>query len=86
MISNIHFDTEQIRDQDRHWIHPWENFKTAKSVTRTIKANLYYTGLTDTAQVRQEEGPTKSHTLARDYSVKIEVEMKPESFTWFLIE
>ncbi len=38
MLSNRHFDTEQFRAQDRHWFHPWENFKTAGTVARTIIA------------------------------------------------
>ncbi len=57
MSSNLHFDTEQIREQDRHWIHPWENFKTAKWATRTIIARAEGIYLTDTDGNRLIDGP-----------------------------
>ena len=46
--SNLPFDTDQVREQDRHWIHPWENFKTAGAVQRTIIAHSEGIYLTDT--------------------------------------
>ncbi len=55
-------------------------------VTRTLKPNLYYTGLSDTAQIRQEEGRAKNHSLDRDYTVSIQVELPAQSHTWFVIE
>ena len=57
MLSNVQFDTEEIRNQDRHWIHPWENFKTSKSVTRTIIASSEGIYLTDTDGNRLIDGP-----------------------------
>jgi len=57
-----------------------------ETVKRTLKVNLYYTGLTDTAEIRQEEGAPKSYTLARDYSVEIPVEIEAEGFAWFVVE
>ena len=53
---------------------------------RTLKVNLYYTGLTDTARIRQQEGASREYELARDYSVQIPVEIGPEGFTWFVVE
>ena len=38
MRSNLPFDTEELRAQDRHWIHPWENFQGAPGAQRTIIA------------------------------------------------
>ncbi|MDQ1255546.1 MAG: hypothetical protein QG656_138, partial [Candidatus Hydrogenedentes bacterium] len=55
-------------------------------VKTTIRLPLYYTGLTETARVREQEGEFKTYTLARDYSIEIEVEIAPESRTWFVIE
>ena len=57
MISNLHFDTEQIREQDRHWIHPWENFQTAGTAARTIIARSEGIYLTDTEGNRLIDGP-----------------------------
>lgn len=57
MLSNLHFDTEEIREQDRHWIHPWENFKTAATAERTIIAGSEGIYLTDTEGNRLIDGP-----------------------------
>jgi hypothetical protein len=47
---------------------------------------LYYTGLTDTAQIREKEGPAKAYKISRDYKVKITVTIPPESYNWYVIE
>ena len=57
-----------------------------EKVKRIIKANLYYTGLTHTAKIRQQEEKSKVYKLARDYTVKIPVEVEAEGFIWFVIE
>lgn len=55
-------------------------------VKRTLKVNLYYTGLTQKAKIREQEGRAKSYTLARDYTVEMSVEIEAEGFTWLVIE
>jgi len=57
-----------------------------KPVDRTIRVNLYYTGLTDTARIRREEQESETCRLARDCTVDIPVKIGPESFTWFVLE
>ncbi|NIA13806.1 MAG: alpha-galactosidase [Nitrospiraceae bacterium] len=57
-----------------------------ESVERTLKVNLYYTGLEETARIREREGKPRRFELARDYSVAIEVSLEPQGFTWFVIE
>ena len=57
-----------------------------ESVEKTIRVNLYYTGLSDIAWVREQEDEKKAFKLARDYSINVDVDLKPESFTWFVIE
>jgi hypothetical protein len=57
-----------------------------ENVKRTLTLPLYYTGLTDKASVREQEGKAETHQLARDYSITIEVEMGPQSVTWFVVE
>jgi hypothetical protein len=58
----------------------------SEPVTKTLKVNLYYTGLTETARVREKNGPAKHHKLARDYSAEISVTVAPQSMNWFVIE
>ena len=57
MPSNLPYDTEQARAQDRHWIHPWENFQTVHAIERTIIAESDGVYLTDTDGNRLLDGP-----------------------------
>ncbi|WP_020527051.1 NPCBM/NEW2 domain-containing protein [Flexithrix dorotheae] len=59
---------------------------TDQEMTRTIKLPLYYTGLSDTAQIREKEGPAKTYKLARDYSVRLDVTIPANSYTWYVVE
>jgi hypothetical protein len=55
-------------------------------VTREIYVPLYYTGLTDQAMVSHEDGETINYTLDRTYGIRLEVEIPPQAFTWFVIQ
>jgi hypothetical protein len=55
-------------------------------VKQTLKLPLYYTGLSDTASIRREEGPPVSYKLDRQYNVEVPIEMAPQSATWLVIE
>jgi len=57
-----------------------------RPVKTTLKLPLYYTGLSDTATIRREEGQPISHKLDRQYNVEVPIEMAPQSVTWFVIE
>ena len=59
---------------------------TKQSMTKTIKLPLYYTGLTEIAKIREKEGAARSYKLNRDYTVDITIMLKPESYSWFVIE
>ncbi len=59
---------------------------TDDPITKTIKLPLYYTGLADTALIREKEGKVKSYTLNRNYEVEIEVTVQPNWYNWFVIE
>lgn len=53
---------------------------------KTLRVNLYYTGLTKAARVSHEGGPAKEHALDRDYGIELPVRVAPEAMTWFVIE
>lgn len=55
-------------------------------VTKKLRVNLYYTGLTDSARVREQGGAAKRFKLARDYTVEIPVTVKAQSMNWFVVE
>ena len=57
-----------------------------KTVKTSIELPLYYTGLTKVASIREQEGKAKRYTLDRQYNVRIPIDMKPNSITWFVIE
>ncbi len=57
-----------------------------RAVSRRIRVNLYYTGLTKTASIREQEGESKTYELDREYEVEILVAVPPRGVTWFVIE
>ena len=56
------------------------------AVTTQLKLPLYYTGLTQTAHIREKEGSAKTYALDREYNVLLPITMPPQSVTWFVIE
>ncbi|HZL28773.1 MAG TPA: sulfatase-like hydrolase/transferase [Acidobacteriaceae bacterium] len=55
-------------------------------ITRRIELPLYYTGLTETAQVREREMEAKTYTLTRKYSVIVALHIPARSRTWLTIQ
>lgn len=55
MLTNLPYDTGRLREEDRHWIHPWENFK--KRPVRTILAAGEGIHVIDTEGNRLIDGP-----------------------------
>ncbi len=59
---------------------------TADQIDTILALPLYYTGLTDVAQVSEQENSWNNYTLARDYHIDLPVSLKPLGITWFLIK
>jgi hypothetical protein len=57
-----------------------------RPVKKQLKLPLYYTGLTKTATIREQNGKSSEYVLDREYNVEIPVNMDPRSVTWFVIE
>lgn len=57
-----------------------------EKITRTIKLPLYYSGITNTAMIREKESAAKSYKLNRDYEVELTVTIAAEGYTWFVVE
>jgi hypothetical protein len=55
-------------------------------VHKVLHVNLYYTGLTDTAQVTSPEGRETSMKIDRDYTVDVPVEVPPQGMSWYVIK
>jgi len=58
----------------------------AHAVQRTIKLNLYYTGLDQRVQVREQEGEAKAYELARDYTIDLPVSIPAGGMSWFVFD
>ena len=58
----------------------------AQKVETTVKLPLYYTGLTDTASIREKDGSPIRYELDRGYNVVLPVTVEPQSRTWFVIQ
>ena len=54
-------------------------------IERRIRLPLYYTGLTDRATVRHEDGSAEEIKLERDYSAEIAVKVPPHGRTWLIV-
>ena len=59
---------------------------TDEVITRTIQLPLYYSGLTDKAMIREQEGKAVSYKLNRDYTVELTVKIPAKGYTWYVIE
>ncbi len=57
-----------------------------KSIRRTIRLPLYYTGLTSVARIRVGDGPAKSFQLDRHYSVEVNIAIPARGHTWLVVE
>jgi hypothetical protein len=55
-------------------------------VTKSLRVNLYYTGLAETARVREKDGPAKRVKLSRDYYLDLPVRVPAQGMNWFVIE
>ncbi len=59
---------------------------TNRRIAKDLKLNLYYTGLTEKATIREKDGKGKPYRLDRNYSVKVAVDIEAAGVTWFVVE
>lgn len=57
-----------------------------QALETTLRLPLYYTGLTGTVSIREQEGESRRMELTRDSSLDLPVKMQPRSITWFIVE
>ena len=55
-------------------------------VTKKLRVNLYYTGLSDAVRIREQGGSVKRFKLDRDYSLELPVTVPGQGMAWFAIE
>ena len=59
---------------------------TDRLIRKKIKVPLYYSGLTDTAKIREQEKQAATFPLDRAYEIEMEVEVQPNWYNWYVIE
>ena len=59
---------------------------TSDPIETVLPVPLYYTGLTDVAQVSQQEQPWRNYSIARDYHIDLPISLPALGITWFLIK
>ncbi len=57
-----------------------------RAVSKELKLPLYYTGLRDTAMIRERGGKAERYKLDRQYTVALQVDIAARGLTWFVIE
>jgi hypothetical protein len=55
-------------------------------VRKKLTVPLYYTGLTATARIREQEGEPATFKLDRAFNVRLPVEIPANGYRWFVIE
>ena len=59
---------------------------TSEPIEMTLPLPLYYTGLTDVAQVSEQENGWQNYTLARDYHIDLHISLPALGITWYQIK
>ena len=59
---------------------------TDKDISRTITLPLYYTGLTGTARIQEQDGPARRVRLDRRYNAPVTVTIPANGYTWLVIK
>ncbi len=59
---------------------------TDQEITTTLTLPLYYTGLTETARIRQQDGPPQVYRLDREYNIAVPIKVAAKSITWLVVE
>jgi len=59
---------------------------SAEPMKKELALPLYYTGLSETAQIRAGEGKSQTVRLERNYDAKVTVEIPAGGYTWLVVE
>lgn len=59
---------------------------TQEAMKKELSLPLYYTGLTDAAQIHVGEGKSQTVSLSRNYEAKVMVDIPAGGYAWLLVE
>jgi len=55
-------------------------------IKKTITIDLYYTGLNDKAIISKNDGPEKTLSINRDYTIDLEIDIPARGWTWYILK
>ncbi len=58
----------------------------AEPIVRTIQVNVYYTGISDMASIRDRNGMESKLQVKRDYTIDIPVDVPALGMSWYVLE
>ncbi|MCA9218662.1 MAG: hypothetical protein KDB27_36585, partial [Planctomycetales bacterium] len=59
---------------------------TGVEISKSLRVNLYYTGLTNRVTVKEKDERIQELMLSRDYSIDLQVTVQPNAMNWYVIE
>jgi hypothetical protein len=59
---------------------------TNHRIIKTLSIPLYYTGITETALVAEQDSASKKFKINRDYNIQLPVEIPAGGLTWFVFK
>ncbi|MCX6877938.1 MAG: hypothetical protein NTW21_29605 [Verrucomicrobia bacterium] len=57
-----------------------------EAAKKELTVPLYYTGLTDTARIREQEGQPQTYQFDREFNVRVPLTIPANGYSWFSIE
>lgn len=57
-----------------------------EEITRTLEIPVYYTGLTDYASLREQDGESLKYKISRDYKITLEITIPSRGYSWYVID
>ena len=59
---------------------------SSKKITKQLTIPLYYIGLVKTALVSEAGQGWRQEHLTRDYKIRVEIKLEPETLTYFILK
>lgn len=57
-----------------------------EKITRTLEIPVYYTGLTNIANLREQDGKSSRYKISRDYKITIEINIPSRGYNWYVVD
>jgi hypothetical protein len=55
-------------------------------MTKDLRLNIYYTGLSGTAFISENDGPPRKYRISMRWEIEVPVSVEPGSESWYIIK